>query len=431
MRDAATPSTWPATLGLLAAATGMGAIFIWLARQPDINARVPEFIALMLAAGVLYFAAIFLIERCRPGALALLVILAGAVVFRLALLPRPPALSDDVYRYQWEGRVARAGYNPYTVTPNSLAAFQDREHPIETGKNVPTLYPPLTELSFRWMTSIPGYKRLYTALDVASILVLLLLLAASKRPPHRVLIYAWNPAVIVAFSLSGHHDSLAILTLLAAVLFIIEQWPRLSIAFLGLSFLSKFFPVLLLPAFLKRSKTGYASIFAGLVALAYLPFARAGVKLTKGLTDYAAGWEGNDSAFRFLRLAGNSKGQAELIAVVFILALLAYTHKNRMEPLRSGLFLFTAMLLISPNAFPWYFTWIVPFLCFYPNRPVLLLTVTCMLGYAPVVAYSAGQAYIHTPLMTALEYVPVYLWLVWSAIHKVRKPKPAGIPALS
>src|SRR5512143_2855081 len=101
MRDAATPSTWPATLALLAAALGMGAIFVWLARRPNLDDCVPEFIAFMLAAGILYFAAIYLVERFRPGALALLVILAGAVAFRIIFLPQPPALSDDVYRYQW------------------------------------------------------------------------------------------------------------------------------------------------------------------------------------------------------------------------------------------------------------------------------------------------------------------------------------------
>ena len=89
-----------------------------------------------------------------------MVILAGAVAFRIIFLPQPPALSDDVYRYQWEGRVQRSGYNPYTVTPASLPAFQDREHPIETGRTVPTLYPPLTELSFRWIKTVPGFKRL-------------------------------------------------------------------------------------------------------------------------------------------------------------------------------------------------------------------------------------------------------------------------------
>jgi alpha-1,6-mannosyltransferase len=425
-------STWPGTLGLLAAAAGMAAIFAYLASRRNLDGFIPEFIALMLAAGVLYVAAVFLVERFRLGVAALLVILAGAVVFRLCFLPCTPALSDDIYRYQWEGRVQRAGLNPYTVAPESegLAHFQDPEHPIQTGKSTPTLYPPLSELTFSWIRSIPGYKRLYTALDLASVAVLLLLLAALRQPSHRVLIYAWNPAVILAFALSGHHDSLAIVTLVAAIFFIIEQWPSLSIAFLSLSFLAKFFPVLLLPSILKKSRPRYALIFVGLVGLAYVPFLSAGPKLFKGLSDYAAGWEGNDSAFRLLLLAGNSKAQAELVAGMMILVLVAYTLRKRMEPLRAGMILFTGMLLISPNAFPWYFTWIVPFLCFTSSPPILLLTVTCVLGYAPVVAYSAGQPYIHSPLMATLEYLPVYAWLLhegWRSLNRKETIFPPGI----
>ena len=413
MQNHSPASAWPATAGLLVLATALAGIFVYLGRQPELKTRVPEFVALSLAAGLLYVAGVYLVENFPLGPAALAIILAAAAVFRLAVLPAQPSLSEDVYRYQWEGRVVRAGINPYTVAPDSpgLATFQDRELPIETGKSTPTLYPPLSELTFSWLKSIPGYKRFYTALDLASVAVLLLLLAALKQPPHRVLVYAWNPAVMGAFALSGHHDSLAILTLLAAIFFIIRHWPRLSIAFLGLSFLSKFFPALLLPAFLKRTRLGYTGIFAGVVALAYLPFLSAGPRLLKGLLDYAAGWEGNDSAFRLLLLAGNSKAQAELVAGVIVMVLVAYTLKKRMEPLRAGLILLTGMLLVSPNAFPWYFTWIVPFLCFTSSPPLLLLTVTCVLGYAPVVAYSAGQLYIQSPLMTRLEYLPTYLWL--------------------
>ena len=430
MRDQASTPAWPGTLGIIAAAAGLTAIYAYLVSRPNLDGEIPEFIALVLAAGLLYIAAVYFAERFRPGTLALLVILAGAVAFRMFLVVRPPALSDDVYRYQWEGRIERAGINPYTVAPDSegLAHFQDSEHPIQTGRSTPTLYPPLSELTFSWIETIPGYKRAYAALDLASLALLLLLLRAVKQPAHRVVIYAWNPAVIVSFALSGHYDSLALVTLIAAVLLIIKQRPRLSIAFLSLSFLAKFFPVLLLPTFLKRSKRPYALIFAALVALAYVPFLRAGTQLFKGLSDYAVGWEGNDSAFRLLMLAGNTKRQAELVAVVAILILVAYVLKKRMDPMRAALVLFTAMLLISPNAFPWYFTWIVPFLCFSPAPPLLLLTVTCVLGYAPVIAYSAGQPYIHSPLMTALEYLPVYLWLGYEGLRAMRKKDPTFPP---
>ncbi len=406
-----------ATLGLLVLAGGLGALFRALSRLTELDAHVPEVLALLLAGGVLYLAGVYLVECFPLGAFALLVIVLGALAFRLALLPLAPALSEDAYRYQWEGRVERHGLNPYTVSPAlpGLGDLQDRQHPIKTGTNVPTLYPPLSEMLFAAVKTIPGYKRLFTGLDLAAIGVLLVLLAALRQPLQRVLIYAWNPGVIVAFALCAHHDSLAIVTLLLAFLFIIQRKPNLSAAFLALSCLSKFFGGLLLPVFLRRAHRAYAGIFAGLIALAYLPYASAGRRLFQGLSDFAAGWEGNDSLFRLLRLAGNSKPQAELVAGAMVLGLVIVALKQRFEPLCAALLLIAGLLFISPNAFPWYFTWLVPFLCFYPEAPLLLMGVTCVLGYSPVVAYAAGQPYRDSPLILALEYAPVYAWLAWEA----------------
>jgi len=417
------------TLGLLVLAGGLGTIYHYLARQPDLKARVPEFIALALGAGILYLAGVYLVERFVPGPAALLIILAGALAFRLLVLPLTPSLSGDVYRYQWEGRVQRAGINPYATYPAALgpSAFQDPRHPLEVGSTTPTLYPPLSEMSFSWVETVSGYKRLYTGLDLASIVVLLLLLALHKQPLPRVLTYAWNPTVVVSFSLDGHHDSLAILTLLAAILLIINRQRALSITFLALSFLAKFFAVLLLPVFLKRTRWAYAGLFGGLVALAYLRYASAGRNLLEGLSQYAAGWEANDSVFRLIVRAGNSQAQAELVVGMVLLALVAYALKQRLEPLRAGLFLTAGLLLLSPNAFPWYFTWTIPFLCFYPSRPWLLMSVTCVLGYAPMVAYAAGQPYRDSPLILALEYLPVYAWLAyegWQATARAAGLRP-------
>jgi hypothetical protein len=429
MREQSITPTWLPTLGLLVLAGGLSAIFYYVSRQRHWETRVPEFIAFALGAGVLYLVGVYLVERFALGRVALLIILAGAVAFRLFLLPLSPSLSSDVYRYQWEGRVQRAGVNPYATYPAApgLASFQDPEHPLQVGSTTPTLYPPLSEISFSWVETVSGYKRLYTGLDLASIVVLLLLLAIHKQPLPHVLTYAWNPTVVVSFSLDGHHDSLAILTLLAAILLIINRQRALSIMFLALSFLAKFFAVLLLPVFLKRTRWAYASLFGGLVALAYLRYARAGRNLLEGLSQYAAGWEANDSVFRLIVRAGNSQAQAELVVGMVLLALVAYALKQRLEPLRAGLFLTAGLLLLSPNAFPWYFTWTIPFLCFYPSRPWLLMSVTCVLGYAPMVAYAAGQPYRDSPLILALEYLPVYAWLAyegWQATARAAGLRP-------
>ena len=417
---------WLPTLGLFALAGGMTAIFNFLSRQNPLKTSVPEFIALSLLAGILYLIGVYCVERFSLGGFALGIILAAAIVFRLLLLPSAPSLSDDIYRYQWEGRVHRAGYNPYTVYPAmpSVARFQDPAHRLTTASTNPTPYPAIVEKVFSWVHTVPGYKRLFTALDLASVGVLLLLLARLKQPLHRVLAYAWNPTVIVAFAACGHHDSMAILALLLAELLVIIERPALSMAALTMSILCKYFPAILLPVFLKRWRWAYAGLFAVLAGLAYLPYLSAGTRVFKGLRDYAAGWESNDSLFRLIRHAGNSKPQADLVAGVLLLGLLALAFKKRMEPLQASPFLIAGLLLLSSNAFPWYFTWVIPFLCFSPSPALLLLSVTAVLGYFPVVAYAAGQAYRDSPFILALEYVPVYLLIateVWRRQNSSRR----------
>jgi len=427
-----------AHLVLLAVAAALAAITFCLGRQPDLKTHVPEFIGLNLGAGLFYLVGVYFVERFQLGRAALVTILASAVVFRLCLLPCEPQLSDDVYRYQWEGRVERAHMNPYEVFPElaGVRSLEDPRHPL-ANRTVPTLYPPLSEVAFSWVKTVAGYKRLFTALDVGSVGLVLLLLATVKQPLHRVLVYAWNPTVLVSFALCGHHDSLAILTLLAAEILILARRRLTAMVFLALSFLAKFFPLVLLPIFLQarwlrgRRTAGDpvraansvwlgAGVFAAVALLGYLPYLGAGPRLFGGLSDYAVGWEANDSLFRLVLHAGNSKAQAELVTGVMALALVAYALKKQIEPLRASLLVTAGLVMLSPAAFPWYFTWSVPFLCFYPRAPWLLLSVTAVLGYSPVVAYAAGQPYRDSPFILALEYAPVYLWLAIGLVQRAR-----------
>jgi hypothetical protein len=74
------------------------------------------------------------------------------------------------------------------------------------------------------------------------------------------------------FAPHARYDTVAIPTLPEAIARIIGQRQILSIVFLALSFVSKFFALLLLPVFLKRTLW----ICAALVALAYVRYANAG-----------------------------------------------------------------------------------------------------------------------------------------------------------
>ncbi len=423
MRKAKMPPRFASSLALSTIAVVLAAVFRWIVHYQPIEEHVPEFTALMLLAGALYLIGVCLVLRYNCGPAAPLIIIGAAAVFRLFFLPLSPTLSEDVFRYQWEGRVERAHINPYAVYPAmpELAWAQDPGHPIKTGSTTSSLYPPFSEVAFSWVRSVAGFKRLFTALDLATAALLLIVLAAADRPLQHVLIYAWNPAVLIAFSMSGHNDSLAILTLLAAVLFlIIGRRHVLSIGFLALAFLSKLFPVLLLPAFLKRTRWSYAGVFACVVLIGYLPFVGARRHLLQGISNFAAKWEGNDSLFRLFLSAGNSLRQAQLVAGILLILLIVYAVKARLDIFSSGLVILSGLLFLSSNAFPWYFTWIVPFLCFCPSPALLLMTVTCVLGYSPVVAYAAGGPYINSALMLALEYLPVYGFLAYEVAKYFR-----------
>ena len=426
---------WPGgivTLGLAVLAGGLAGIFRWVARQQELDAHMPEFIGLLLLAGILYVIGVFWVERYRLGASALIIILASGLLFRLALLPSPSTLSDDVYRYQWDGRAQREGLNPYVVYPNSpdLDWLQNPAHPEPPGEETPTIYPPLGEFAYRLIETVPGYKRVSTLLDLASIAVLMMLLAAMKLPLHRVLTYAWNPTILISFALSGHFDSLAIFMFLTALLFLLTNRPKLSVGALALAFLSKFFPILLLPTFLKRTRLAYAGLFLFIVVAFYVPFAPAGLHLFGGLKNYARDWENNDSLFRLLYFFVGSRIGAKLIAGLILLAAIGYLAKNRAAPLLSSLVLMAGVLLLSPTAYPWYFSWSIPFLCFYPSAAWLLMSVTTVLAYTPAIVFGAGEPLKSSLLMLSLEYGPVYVWLVyycWAARRGKLSPAPQAV----
>jgi hypothetical protein len=143
--------------------------------------------------------------------------------------------------------------------------------------------------------------------------------------------------------------------------------------------------------------------------------------LFDGARNYGRDWSNNASFFQLLHFVVKSKAHAEFLAGLIVLAAMGYLAKRRSGLLWSSLVLTGGVLLVSPTAYPWYFTWSIPFLCFYPNAAWLLMSVTSVLAYAPPIADGAGNSL----LMLLLEYGPVYLWLgyyCWAA----HGTKPSG-----
>ena len=88
----------------------------------------------------------------RRGFWLLMAVAMGA---RLALLTLPPLLSEDVWRYVWDGATQWAGLNPYLYAPESSAvdgvAATAQLQAVRAAIGhayLPTIYPPAAQVAF-------------------------------------------------------------------------------------------------------------------------------------------------------------------------------------------------------------------------------------------------------------------------------------------
>ncbi|HSD51945.1 MAG TPA: glycosyltransferase 87 family protein, partial [Candidatus Methylomirabilis sp.] len=208
------------------------------------------------------------------------VILGFALAFRLALLPTPPVLSSDIFRYVWDARIQAAGVNPYLSRPADYDSDEVKRDPLYQQQNRPfarTIYPPLAQAAFRTVRAVAGegvtaMKGLMLFGDLGSLAILIHLLGALGLPRSRVILYAWQPLTVFEIAGSGHLDALAIPFMLLAVVAWRGHRNAAAGVALGAATLVKIFPIVLVPAFLGRKRWSLLLACVATIGLAYLPF---------------------------------------------------------------------------------------------------------------------------------------------------------------
>jgi hypothetical protein len=424
-------------LWLLAVAIALEAVFLRMHSLYYLKNHAIGFIELALAAGIAYLTALYSFAQTRATRASTILLIFAAIAFRAPLWPMEPTLSDDLQRYRWEAKVQAGGWNPYAIAPDDarLAGLRDKYYQVMPGRELPAIYPPATELLFRatWKF-FPGpvaFKTPFAAADVLVLLVLLWMFRKEKDRDFRLAIYAWNPLVIVEFAGSGHNDVLALLSIVCG-LALVKRWPSIASVPIALGAMAKVFPAVLLPVWIRRAgwpekKAGWwAAGLAGVAALAVLaPYWNALEMFRANLAYYEATWR-NYHASLYTVIDWLTGGKTKIPALVGVVAswgLAFWLAWKKAEPARAAYLLIATILAFGPNGYSWYFTWIVPLLCFYPNPAWLMLTVLQFLSYNVLIGYGILGVFQFDPLLQWLVYAPFYLLLVASWWYARRKPE--------
>ncbi len=392
-----------------------------------------------------------------------------AIIFNSILIFTPPTLSDDMYRYVWDGRVQTQQINPYAYPPSASQLENLRDDvvwPQLNRKDAVTVYPAGAELAYVaiWRIVPDNVRWFQIVMAVGNILagiLLVMLLRAFGKPATWVLIYLWHPLVIFETAHAAHVDGLVLLLLVAAWLARAKGRDGWVGVFLGAAAALKFYPALLLPVIWRwrddqgrlRPAWQMPLAFTATFALTYVPFLSQGLgvvgflpqylneRFNMGLASVVADLIEKPPAPIFQAISHAVNGSASQIVNLLMFAALALIGlvmilrpaPNAEQAIRRCLWMIGAFTLLTQNLFPWYVLWLVPLLALFVRPGKLGFAFDAWSGWF---AFSGLIALAYTffiawrPLVWALslEFVPLYLFLIlppawnWFARFRARIP---------
>ncbi len=435
-----------------------------IATAGALPASLPRHLLVYVAAGLAWLTASLVVLRLPSTRAQLALIAVVAVALRVPAWLSPPAHSDDVYRYAWDGHVQRAGINPYRFAPDApeLAALRDDGWARINNRALPTIYPPLAEAAFAAAPSLGAWKAMVALGDLGVALLLYMGLAERRR----LVLWAWSPLVVMELGMNAHVDALGVALLVAGLL----AWQRgrtsAAGALVAAAAAVKLLPVVALLG-MRRRKTLVAAVVVA-VALA-LPYAAAGPRMSGSLGEYSRRWRVNDGAFALLyiaaerlvahtrfggrydmadspRLARLVTGRdrdtlfpdevasfvARLWAGAIFVAVIAWALWRRATAARLTEVAIGAFVLLTPALHPWYVVWLLPLVAIGGSPAWLVLALLAPLGYRPLDGWLAGGPWRDPVWTRALEHgltllaLAIDRWQASGIIVKFGETEPRG-----
>lgn len=368
--------------------------------------------------------------------------------FRLCFLFATPHLSDDYFRFLWDGELSKDGYSVFAFVPSQYKDHVAEKHQEKYGallsdstaefpsgmnsKNYYSIYPSVNQFVFQ--TSAFGNDPNRANLDLLRVWVLLaeivsffLLksLLTQKNQANWLGLYWLNPLIIIELTGNLHLEALAItFILLALFLASKNKWLGTALA-LSLGVMTKLTPLLLLGAFFRgfhwkkwlllSFATGILSI--GIFALYIDPSGFLNFKESVGL--FFAWFSFNTGIYYGLReiawvLSRNDISAWISLFFPFISAaiMLQIVFFKRHDVATTALLLFTTYFLFTPILHPWYITILIP-LALLSKKIYPLVWSVLIFG-----SYLAYGATFQEPLWWIFIEFAVVLFLLFSEFRK-------------
>lgn len=381
---------------------------------------------------------------CKRFVRRTLLILVSAIAIRGVVVgTHQPGLSDDIWRYVFDGKVSASGHNPYVVVPKEVKHDNERfggEYALTNRVNNPelvTIYLPVSEVIFAlsakvndWWTESAGkttvdpdraafvFRLMMIAFEIGTLALLAVVLFSMKKSAWYLAMYAWHPIAISEIAGEGHQDAIGIFLMVSAL----ALWHFRSksvVRFSGLVALSGLVKPITIPIvaialrhgrrsfgkWVWSATVGFVLCAAFLVPFLVYPNSLGGERWLETMDIFLHKWAFFGSVYEpLLVFTGDELWSRRIcsgLLVVVLLILLGW----RSEPWRGSLLFLFAAVLVSTTVWPWYLLWALVLFPIRPNASLWIATLTIPWGYVVL-----GDVFGWTvPGWSMwLTYVPIY-----------------------
>jgi hypothetical protein len=377
------------------------------------------------------------------------------VVFRFVFLFTEPNLSQDFYRFIWDGHLVTNAINPYLHTPNELiknmVAMIPNANQLYEGMGSLSAkhfsnYPPLNQLIFG-LAALTGGKSMFGSLVVMRLIIILAdlgifyfgrkLLKNLNKSPQLIFWYFLNPLVIIELTGNLHFEGVMLFFfILSMFLLSLEKWKSAAVI-LACSISIKLVPLLFLPLFLRylgwKKSIVFYLIIGSISMLLFIPFYTPEFigNYTKTLSLWFSNFEFNASIYNIVKRAAvqfDAKpwefikiyGKITPILTIIVVVLFTFIPKRKdlNRVLTSMMWVLAIYYFMSTTVHSWYCIFLVLLAIFTSYRYAIIWSAAIVLSYF---AYSQPDFKENLWLLT-LEYISVYGFLIYEIVaHNNKK----------